>query len=321
MRALTCVIALAACMVVPPRSVVASITEQGSGFVHGKNHLFTLTAPPGWVIDNESGLSQGVVAVFYPKGGVWGKTLVACYSRSSEITGDIRTPDDVAQRTIRDFHAHGSPGYQGRRVKVVRSKSGAQGVIWHFHGDAWGNYEAGAYFPAKKRINAVIFTARTKADFERGLPAFETLARSYDLLSEVDDPTPLLKRAVESGAPLREDPTRSLKSFEQVATLAHDMGETPEGKAFERATLARLGQVIANAAGVCLARAKTDSEARLVLIFDAGGRVMAARHAETDEAARCLAGKLRGKQAVRPPKPEWMMLFKFSAQDQTKPRA
>jgi hypothetical protein len=305
----------------PGAKLVANIIEEGTGLIHGKNHLFSLTAPPGWVLDNESGVSQGVVAVFYPKETTWGNAKMTCYSRSAEISKEIRTPADVVQRTVRDFRAHGNPKYEARRVKSVRARAGAEGVIWHFQGDQWGNYEAGAYFPAKKRINSVIFTARSKADFEQGLPAFEALAKSYRLLSEAEDPTALLKHAVDAGVPLNEDPSRSLKSFEEVAKLAHDMGETEEGKAFEHSVIEVLGQTIVDASSTCLASVTSGSEVQLVLIFDASGRVMSTRHAEGDKVGECLTEKLRGQQGVRPPKAQWMMLFKFRMEDTPKPSA
>lgn len=293
----------------------ASITEGGAGLIHGKNHLFSLTAPPGWVLDNESGLAQGVVVVFYPKDQSWGSASMTCYTRSREIGPGLRTPEDVARATIKDFRAAGNPGYVGRKVKTIRATSGAVGEIWHYHGDQWGNYEAAAYFPGKKRINAIIYTSRSKADFESGLPAFEQLARSYDLLSEMEDPTPLLQRATEAGVGLTDDPSRSTTKFDDVAVLAHVMGDTPEGKKFETAVLEKLGQVIVNAAGQCFGRVKDGTDVQLVLIFDANGTIMTARFPEGDEGAACLAEKLRGKRGPRPPRAQWMMLFKFRVQD------
>ena len=36
-----------------------------TGIIYGKNHVFSLTAPDGWVLDNTSGIKQGLYAVFY----------------------------------------------------------------------------------------------------------------------------------------------------------------------------------------------------------------------------------------------------------------
>lgn len=45
--------------------------EANSGLIFGKNHAFVLTAPTGWVLDNKSGVTQGLQAVFFPAGSSW----------------------------------------------------------------------------------------------------------------------------------------------------------------------------------------------------------------------------------------------------------
>ena len=43
----------------------------GTGLIYGTNHAFTLTAPKGWVLDNEAGDPGGIYAGFYREGGTW----------------------------------------------------------------------------------------------------------------------------------------------------------------------------------------------------------------------------------------------------------
>ena len=296
-------------------TAAGTMEEGGSGFIHGKNHLFSLTAPSGWVLDNESGLPDGAVAVFYPKGETWKSSPVKCFTRSREKSTKLRTAADLARLTIQHFHSSGFPEYSGTRAGDFHADSGAVGEEWFYRDEAAGLYEAAVYFPGKKRINGVIFTSRTKEDFDRGLPSFEALARSYHLLSEADDPIKALRSARDAGAPLSEDPGRSMTKFDDVALLAHDMGETPEGKAFEKAILEKLGQALVDAAGPCFAKVPNGSDVQLVLIFDGNGTVLTGRYPEGDEAAACLAEKMRGKRGVRPPRSQWMMLFKFNIRD------
>ena len=42
-----------------------------SGIVHGPKAGFNISAPEGWVIDNEAGVNQGMPCVLYPKGSSW----------------------------------------------------------------------------------------------------------------------------------------------------------------------------------------------------------------------------------------------------------
>jgi hypothetical protein len=42
---------------------LAEKTECGTGLAYGKDHAYFITAPHGWLLDTESGASQGVYAV------------------------------------------------------------------------------------------------------------------------------------------------------------------------------------------------------------------------------------------------------------------
>ncbi|PYK14228.1 MAG: hypothetical protein DME55_15510, partial [Verrucomicrobia bacterium] len=41
------------------------------GIVHGPKAGFNISAPEGWVLDNESGKGQDMPCVLYPKGESW----------------------------------------------------------------------------------------------------------------------------------------------------------------------------------------------------------------------------------------------------------
>ncbi len=50
------------------------------GIVHGPKAGFNITAPEGWVLDNESGKSQGMPCVLYPKGSSWSDAKTVMYA-------------------------------------------------------------------------------------------------------------------------------------------------------------------------------------------------------------------------------------------------
>lgn len=174
--------ALFALLLVP--GACAEILEEGTGIIYGKDHAFSLTAPKGWILDNESGVGQGVRAVFYPKGSTWAKSEVVAYARARPKTDKIATADDVAKAVVEDFHAHGSPKYEGQRVKTFKADSGREVVIYHFSGDQWGNSEAVAYFVEDKTVNFLVLTSRDAKTFADSLPAFEALAKSYIFMGD-----------------------------------------------------------------------------------------------------------------------------------------
>jgi len=177
-------------------SASASILEEGGGIVYGENYAFNLRAPKGWMLDNESALSQGIDAVFYPKGRTWENSVVVAYARARTRTNEVATADDAAKEAIADFRAKGTAKYDGKRVKAIKTKSGREGVIYHFSGDKWGNYEAMVYFVEEKTINLAVLNSRNRKAFEAALPAFEQLAESYVFLGDAP-----LKGAEPKGTP------------------------------------------------------------------------------------------------------------------------
>jgi hypothetical protein len=185
----------------------AAIVEEGVGIVYGSNHAFSFKAPKGWVLDNESGVGQGVHAVFYEKGGSWEKSKVVAYARAANRDGKVKTAADQVATTIAGFRKNGSDKYDGKKVKTVKNESGKEGEIYHFSGDKWGNFEAVAYFVEDKTINFVVLNSRDEKLFNDALPTFEELAKSYLFVGEKVDiqkpapekkPAPKKKAAAES---------------------------------------------------------------------------------------------------------------------------
>src|ERR1017187_9021755 len=73
-----------------------SLKNLNSGLIYGKNHAYWLTAPKGWILDNKSGVSQGLFAVFYPQGSSWAKSSVVMYTNTS-------SKEEKGQETLRQM--------------------------------------------------------------------------------------------------------------------------------------------------------------------------------------------------------------------------
>ncbi len=162
----------------------ASIIEGGKGLVFGTNYAYSLKAPKGWMLDNESAVQQGVHAVFYPKGSQWDDSVIVAYARSRPRTDTVNTADEAAEFLVKDFRANGSPNYAGKRIKTIKTGAGKEAVIYHFTGDQWGNSEAVAYFVEELTINFIVLNSRDRKTFVRSLPAFDALAKSYVFMGE-----------------------------------------------------------------------------------------------------------------------------------------
>lgn len=283
----------------------ATILEHGVGVIYGQDHAFSLQAPTGWVLDNESAVRQNVHAVFYPKGSTWEKSTVVAYARSRPRTEQISTADDVATSAVADFRANGSPKYSSKRIKTIKTEHGKEAVIYHYFGDEWGNSEAAAYFVEEKTINFVVLTARNSKVFASSLPAFEALAQSYTFLGE-QLPEPFKAENL------------SASHFDDVRARAKTMGETDEGKHYEHELNSEVSDVLAKPFGValreCTKETKTPYQVSIVLMIAADGqtRVMTPPN---EPVSTCVAEKLTGIKLPVPPKPDWLIAVNITVKE------
>jgi hypothetical protein len=156
----------------------ASITENGRGMLFGADHAFFVTAASGWVLDNQSGVRQGLHMVFYPVGRTWSDSPVIIYGRAVPKS-EVPTIKSHIERTVEEFHKNGSPNYTGERQPSIKLPNSKKVDLYHFSGDQWGNYEAAAYYDEKDTINYLIFNARTKESFNKYLKNFREISLTY----------------------------------------------------------------------------------------------------------------------------------------------
>ena len=61
-------------------SVLAQENYRG-GIVYGPKAAFNISAPQGWVLDNEAGAGQSLPCVLYPKGSTWADAKTIMYAK------------------------------------------------------------------------------------------------------------------------------------------------------------------------------------------------------------------------------------------------
>ncbi len=163
----------------------AEKTEEGTGLAYGKDHAYFLTAPPGWILDTESGAVQGVYAVFYPKGSSWDGTAVM-YSNAAGRDG--KSPEAAVEHDLIQMREK-SPMLKVADGGTLETKDKKQALVRYLTGDSYGNYEAAGYVVEKNIVANIILTTRNKAAYDKALPAFRSLVGSYRFVS--DNPTKL----------------------------------------------------------------------------------------------------------------------------------
>lgn len=160
-----------------------------TGVVYGPGHAFSLDPPEQWVLDNQSGVDQGLQAVFYPVGKSWTNAPVVMYA-NVYLKKDTTKEDalSVAAKDVADFRKH------SRTFKVIDADPLPLGdlvddqprkaLVKYFSGDDYGNFEAVAYINESKVVAMLVLSARKEEEFKKALPTFAKLVRSYHFLTD-----------------------------------------------------------------------------------------------------------------------------------------
>ena len=204
----------------------------------GDDHAFFITAPKGWVLDNETGVPQGVHMAFYPAGHTWSNSPVIVYGRSVSKDRTIRSAEDQVARTLKDFHSHGSPKYKVAGKSSLALSNGKKAAIYFYEGDQWGNYEAAGYIEEQDTVNFLVFNAPKKAYFDKHIAAFNKLLSTY--------------RSV--GRPRVIDD----KAFNNLIKEAKQQSSTPAGGAYESNIVQTAGKAVADFMGQCMSYSKAE---------------------------------------------------------------
>lgn len=193
--AIRCYLSIIVLLLLLPLTTLAqkqTTKNDNFGILYGDDHAFGFSAPKGWILDNESGVGEGLHAVFYPKGQTWAKSPVMAYARARTRDANVKTAEDVVQLTLKEFRDNANPNSAAKKVDPIVIDKTRTAQVYYYSGDKYGNYEAVAYIGETKTINFFVMSSKTKSDFEKSLPAFQSLVKSYLYLG--DSPTAAKKK-------------------------------------------------------------------------------------------------------------------------------
>ena len=258
----------------------AIIEEMGTGMLFGDNHSFNVTAPRGWVLDNQSAVSQGVFMTFYPVGQTWKDSPVVVYGKAVTKDEEFKTVEDQVKSVVHDFHSHGSLNYTATRQPSISLPGGKEVILYFFEGDQWGNYEAAAYFEEAATINYLVFNARTKKMFDTHLPAFKKMILSYK------------NTYVEKVQTVDEE------NFKKLAAFAKHCAETPEGAKYEKQLIEFLGQDMATYLRDCTSSLSDDkiTDFDVILKIEPDGKISETYLNPVNGLSICFRGLIVGRQ-------------------------
>jgi hypothetical protein len=154
-----------------------------SGLIYGKNNAYYINAPDGWVLDNKSGVSQGLYAVLYPKGSTWENSIGIMYSKAIAKNSNIKSIEAYVRNDLEDFKKQ-APNIEAVLKQELRLDSNKVAKIYEWSGDNFGNIESTAYIEEKNVIIIITYNSRDMTFYKSNYSKFIQTVKSYSFFTD-----------------------------------------------------------------------------------------------------------------------------------------
>ncbi len=165
----------------------ASVSAQEKyrgGIVYGPKAAFNINAPDGWVLDNESGSSQGLPCVLYPRGQSWADAKTIMYAKiASTQYEDVNAFVAVA---IKEMKAkHGTPK---EKIASGKTHDGHDYFINEYPATkSYSQWERVAYVQLPHAVGYIVLSSRDHASYQKDSPALEGVLKTFIYLEPKSD--------------------------------------------------------------------------------------------------------------------------------------
>jgi hypothetical protein len=170
----------------PGAPAMGSRTEVKSGkettLLYGDDHVFAICAPQGWAVDDTSGLGSKIRVVLYPRGQKWDTAPTVMYV--NPLHQDVKRPKALREMIDRDVVAFRKANPKGVVLDgpVLPTATEKMATVRYFSHDGGKPHEAVAYVPEDELVMLLVLSSRTADGFQRALPAFQLLVKSYNFV-------------------------------------------------------------------------------------------------------------------------------------------
>jgi hypothetical protein len=164
-----------------PKSAVAAqdTTTRKALVIEGDNHLFMISAPEGWVLDDTSGMGSRIRCVFYPKGQKWNTAPTVMYVNPLHGYGTKeRTVSALMAEDEKSFHKN-APRGKVTDAGTIQTTGKKTAVVRYFSYDGGPAHEAVAYVPESELVMLLVLSSKTPEGFQGALAAYHEMIQSY----------------------------------------------------------------------------------------------------------------------------------------------
>src|SRR5215472_13731087 len=156
-------------------STVLGDETSSAGTVYGPKAGFSISAPPGWVVDNESGKAQDMACVLYPKGSSWSdaKTVMYANMAGSEYEG-VKTFVEMA---IKEMKA--KRGTPKEKIASGKTKDGHDYFVNEYPATKnYSQWERVGYIQLPQGVAYIVLTSRDRAGYQKDSGALEKVLKT-----------------------------------------------------------------------------------------------------------------------------------------------
>jgi hypothetical protein len=146
-----------------------------AGIVHGPKAGFNISAPEGWVVDNEAGKNQGIPCVLYPKGSSWtdAKTVMYAKLASPQYEG----VNVFVAWAIKEMKAkHGKPK---EKIASGKTQDGHDYFINEYPATkTYSQWERVGYIQTPRGVAFIVLSSRDQASYRKDSGALEKVLKT-----------------------------------------------------------------------------------------------------------------------------------------------
>jgi hypothetical protein len=149
------------------------------GIVYGPKAAFTISAPEGWVLDNESGVNQGLPCVLYPKAESWVDARTVMYAK---IAGTkFEDVNAFVAFAIKEMEkTHGKPK---EKIASGKTMDGRDYFINEYPATKnYSQWERVAYIQLPKAVAYIVLSSRDEASYRKDAPALREVLKTFGYL-------------------------------------------------------------------------------------------------------------------------------------------
>src|SRR5512133_928239 len=146
-----------------------------AGIVYGPKAGFNISAPEGWVVDNQAGVKQGMPCVLYPEAESWSNAKTVMYAKVASPQWE--GVNAFVAMAIKEMKAkHGTPK---EKIASGKTKDGHDYFINEYPSTkTYSQWERVGYVQLPQAVAYIVLTSRDQASYQKDSGALEKVLKT-----------------------------------------------------------------------------------------------------------------------------------------------